>query len=233
MARIDIPLKIEDALLDLKGLGELISATEWKRAAIVWAFTEEGTAGRPSNEVNVVKSDHISIQAFAEMGISGLASRNTIKKYRKAWQRAIDVGAAKDVQPGQRVTLPDLDWQSYFNPGKTPADPKPDIRQDWSEGKKSVRKSPPELDVDLELSSFGDSDELADNQRLVKFGQRLWYVIDDVEQYGREGEMLKRISDSITDVIVEENKFKAIAHLLDAVTELASYRHGELRSISR
>ena len=224
MARIDIPLKIEDALLDLKGLGELLSATEWKRAAIVWAFTYEGVNQYAGKEV-----DRLSVSDFARTGIM---SKPTIIKYRKAWKRAIDVGAANDVQPGQRVTLPDLDWQSYFNPGKTPTDPKPDIRQDWSEGKKSVRKSPPELDVELELSSFGDSDELADNQRLVKFGQRLWYVIDDVEQYGREGEMLKRISDSITDVIVEENKFKAIAHLLDAVTELASYRHGELRSIS-
>jgi hypothetical protein len=37
---------IDDAIADLKDLGELVTASEWKRAAIVWAFTEDRRPGR-------------------------------------------------------------------------------------------------------------------------------------------------------------------------------------------
>ena len=76
-----IPQSIEDAVLDLKGLGELVTASEWKRAAIVWAFTKEGEKGRKRTT-----SGAFSVRAFADLAISGLSSQDTIRKYRKAWR---------------------------------------------------------------------------------------------------------------------------------------------------
>lgn len=68
-----------EAVLDLKGLGELVTASEWKRAAIVWAFTADG---RKSKDV-------YSVTDFAGLGISGLSSKPSVIKYRKAWAKAI------------------------------------------------------------------------------------------------------------------------------------------------
>lgn len=86
--------------LDLKGLGELVTASEWKRAAIVWAFTEEVGRGKmPTN-------GHLSVSSFAALEINGLTKRDTVAKYRKAWKLAIDNGFATDVKPGDLIDLP-------------------------------------------------------------------------------------------------------------------------------
>jgi hypothetical protein len=69
----------------------------WKRAAIVWAFTYEAGRGRPKNG-----SFHpfLTISAFADLGISGLRNRPEVRRYRKAWARAIEAGYATNVKPG-------------------------------------------------------------------------------------------------------------------------------------
>ncbi|SHU94023.1 Uncharacterised protein [Mycobacteroides abscessus subsp. abscessus] len=85
--------------LDLKGLGELVTASEWKRSAIVWAFTEEVGRGKS-------KCSQLSISEFAALEVIGLQSRNTVAKYRKAWKLAIDNGFATDVKPGDLIDLP-------------------------------------------------------------------------------------------------------------------------------
>ncbi|WP_019164261.1 hypothetical protein [Mycobacteroides abscessus] len=107
-----IPESIEDAVLNLKGLGELITASEWQRAALVWAFTYEGTNQNDAcSDVN-----KRSLSSFASLKVTGLGSRTTIIKYRKAWKLAIDNGFATDVKPGDLIDLPDVEWQEYFNP---------------------------------------------------------------------------------------------------------------------
>lgn len=88
---------------------ELVTASEWKRAAIVWAFTEDMRGKNPTSGI-------LNCQQFADLSISGLSSKNTVTKYRKAWKLAIEHGFATDVKPGDLIDLPDLDWQTYFNP---------------------------------------------------------------------------------------------------------------------
>lgn len=85
--------------LDLKGLGELVTASEWKRAAIVWAFTHEAKPGPGKKD----RSNSLPISDFARTGIM---SKPTIIKYRKAWKLAIDNGFATDVKPGDLIDLP-------------------------------------------------------------------------------------------------------------------------------
>ncbi|CPR33704.1 Uncharacterised protein [Mycobacteroides abscessus] len=108
-----IPESIEDAVLNLKGLGELITASEWQRAALVWAFTQEGKPGPPGDRTT---SGPISINDFTRQGISGLKSKETVRKYRRAWSKAIADGFTTNVKPGDLIDLPEVEWQPYFNP---------------------------------------------------------------------------------------------------------------------
>lgn len=107
-----IPESIEDAVLNLKGLGELITASEWQRAALVWAFTTDQANGRG----NCGTSTALSSRSFAALGIQGLKSDKTVRNYRRAWSQAIADGVATDVKPGDLIDLPDVEWQEYFNP---------------------------------------------------------------------------------------------------------------------
>jgi len=62
-------------------------------AALVWAWTEETKGGRPSK--TCPKVGRLSLSEFAALGIRGLTKRDTVAKYRAAWQWAID--AQEDV----------------------------------------------------------------------------------------------------------------------------------------
>ncbi|MDP0398701.1 hypothetical protein [Tsukamurella strandjordii] len=113
MTEVRIPADVDTALGELQGLGELLNSSEWKRAAIVWAFTDQSKGGRGKGGD---KSPPFSISRFSAFRIIGLTDRSWIRKYRKAWQLAIEHGLAVDVKPGDTITLPDAEWSDYFNP---------------------------------------------------------------------------------------------------------------------
>lgn len=104
MNTVTIPASIEEATKALKGVGALLTAKEWERAAIVYAFTEPTDGGRPKAAKSGEKSP-LTIAAFAALGITGLTTRNTVREYRETWQKY-----GSPVQPGDTITLPDLDW---------------------------------------------------------------------------------------------------------------------------
>lgn len=78
----------------------MVTASEWKRAAIVWAFTSGAVKGHKS-------TSGLSVSDFLAHDINGLNSKTTVAKYRKAWKLAIDNGFATDVKPGDLIDLPD------------------------------------------------------------------------------------------------------------------------------
>jgi len=92
---VAIPATIKKAVEALSGIGTLLRAKEWERAAIVYAFT---TAGGET------------FREFAKRGIVGLSHHQAVSRYHGAWQAAIDQGKAIAVSPGDNVTLPDLTW---------------------------------------------------------------------------------------------------------------------------
>jgi len=110
MTNITIPDTIDAAKESLAGLDGLITAKKWERAAVVWAFSEP-QQGRRNFDGNPTK---LSIADFAALQIQGLTTRETVGRYWKAWQDAIDLGKAEDVFPGNRVTLPDLAWGEVY-----------------------------------------------------------------------------------------------------------------------
>lgn len=104
--RIKVPKTLDEATTKLVDLDGLVTAREWERAAIVYAFTTEADGpGRPK-----VNSDLCSPQEFAALGINGLKSKTTVRTYRRAWQTAIDAKKAKPPRPGGQVTLPEMPW---------------------------------------------------------------------------------------------------------------------------
>jgi len=100
---VSVPKSVDDATTLLDDVGGLLSAGQWGSAAIVWAFTEEGTGGPRT----VSKVTQLSLREFSELGIRGLKSVNSVTKYRQAWQHAIDEGWAKQAKPGKKCVLPE------------------------------------------------------------------------------------------------------------------------------
>ncbi len=104
---MNIPKTIKSAGTKLTKLGGIVTASEWERAAIVYAFTEvSATDGKhlPAN------SSRMSVSEFAKLGFHGLKSKDTVRKYHQNWQAAIDQGAAMPVGPGDPFVEPDLDY---------------------------------------------------------------------------------------------------------------------------
>lgn len=94
-------------------LGELATATEWKRAAIVYARVQVyDNQGRPSAEK--VNSDLLSPAEYAAVGIHGLRSKTTVRAYWRAWDKAVTERLALEVSLGDAVELPDAEWADYY-----------------------------------------------------------------------------------------------------------------------
>ncbi|MGY1829301.1 hypothetical protein ACI8AA_02605 [Geodermatophilus sp. SYSU D01180] len=107
MTTFTIPSSAEELRVELAGIHGLLNAKKWQRAALVWAFTVPDERGIPAQER---ASSPWSITGFAELGFTGLSKRDTVARYRNAWQAAMDAGKAHAVEPGDTVDLPDLDW---------------------------------------------------------------------------------------------------------------------------
>lgn len=111
--RTKIPESIDPAKDRLTALDGIATATEWERAAIVWAFTYDGKtkAGRVRKEEAANRSTAIyTVTEFIGLKIKGLTSDHTVKHYRDNWQVLIDAGEAADILPGDALVLPDRDW---------------------------------------------------------------------------------------------------------------------------
>lgn len=103
MTKITIPASIEEATDRLTGLERLLTATEWEKAAIVAAFvttSEQGKGGAAK------ASSSLSPIQFAALGITGLKSKDTVRRYAEAWEKS---GKPKP-RPGVQVTLPTVDF---------------------------------------------------------------------------------------------------------------------------
>lgn len=107
---IQIPASLDDAKTALNGIGALLTAKQWERAAIVFAFTQPQAGGART----VGDQGQLSLRQFAELGIAGLRSPDRVSAYRSVWQTAVDQGQATAAIPGKKVDLPALPWEDYF-----------------------------------------------------------------------------------------------------------------------
>ncbi len=107
---VSVPATVDAAVPLLNGVGGLLSAGHWGTAAVVWAFTYDTGGGRPKESGD--KSSLLTISDFAALGIRGLKTRDSVRKYRSAWQYAIDEGWVKPARPGKRCALPEQPFES-------------------------------------------------------------------------------------------------------------------------
>jgi hypothetical protein len=110
--QVVIPASLDDATRELEGLGRLLQARSWERAAIVFAWTEPGVPHLASAE-RTADARRLTITAFAELDITGLRTRESVARYRRAWEMAVDDGQAIAVGPGDEVTLPAREWPPF------------------------------------------------------------------------------------------------------------------------
>ena len=101
---VTIPATIEEATSTLEGIEALLTAKGWERAAIVYAFTHEGT--NQHDLPDGYPSGTETITAFVARGIAGLTTRETVAVYRDLWAKYGDTA----IKPGDTVKLPKLDF---------------------------------------------------------------------------------------------------------------------------
>jgi hypothetical protein len=106
---VTIPATIEQVKTEMDGLGRLLTATEWHRAAIVYAFTRNGQ-GERTDRTSLRATGGLTFTALAKQGIVGLRAPETVSRYRDAWQSAIASDNADSVSPGDQITLPEIDF---------------------------------------------------------------------------------------------------------------------------
>ena len=105
---MNIPKNIKSAGTRLTKLGGIVTASEWERAAIVYAFTEVSKPG-PKSSLNNERTT-MSFVEFAKLGFVGLKSSNTVSKFHANWQAAVDAGEAMPVGPDDPFVEPDLEY---------------------------------------------------------------------------------------------------------------------------
>lgn len=104
--RFDIPASVGGATKKLAELSGLIRASEWERAAIVATFVETSEQGVGIRQAGKARSS-LSAQEFAALGIVGLRSKDTVRRYVDAWN-SLGIGRPT---PGERFDVEDLpDW---------------------------------------------------------------------------------------------------------------------------
>jgi ParB family chromosome partitioning protein len=114
-----IDLRIPDSIPVLTGvldsLGGAIAKGGWWTAAAVYAWTEP-QQGKRTDLVGIPTK--LSLSDFADLRVRGLRGREEVGKYRGKWERAIELGWARPVAPGDDVGLPEQDFDDpELDPG--------------------------------------------------------------------------------------------------------------------
>ncbi len=110
--KANIPESVEACVTRLNGLGALLTATEWERAAIVATFVTAGNVGDNQHTIEPARSSSLSPVEFAALGITGLRSKDTVRRYHDAWMNA---GQPRP-KPGDTVALPEVAFDKVAAP---------------------------------------------------------------------------------------------------------------------
>lgn len=102
---VEIPANVHEAGGALEVTVRQMDGAAWATAAMVWAFTDEQPGKRTDKEQKPDDSK-LSLAEFSRLGIRGLKSTHTVRKYRKTWQYAIEHDWATPALPGETIELP-------------------------------------------------------------------------------------------------------------------------------
>jgi hypothetical protein len=105
----------EELASRLAGIDGLLTAKQWERAAIVFAYTQVQTGRRNGRRPTPPR---MNLREFARHGYAGLTTNKSVEHYRNAWIRAIEVGQAAPVGPGDTTYLPTMPFPSWASSGE-------------------------------------------------------------------------------------------------------------------
>lgn len=225
MSTITIADNTDQLKADADQASRLHSATGMELAAFVWAWTYEGTNQSDAGSL-------LSQREFAQLGVRGLGSRNTVSKYRKLWQAAIDRGLASEVSPGDTIELPEITLDELQSLMKgTPAS---QTKEQWRKEQKSEPQpqGPPPKVEDIPDEDLGDEGPTVELTTAVKrFINRAEVATQDVEEDypGIVGSSIRRLTESITGLVFEDDSRRSYLHALDALAELVAALNKEVR----
>lgn len=111
---ITVPATVDE----LSATAEAFLSTGWTLAAAVWAWTYLGKPGPKRSDEK--SSDLYTVNEFVRLGLKGLTTKDSVRKYRAIWQSAIDAAQATAVKPGETVVMPDLPFGLVSDEPETP-----------------------------------------------------------------------------------------------------------------
>jgi hypothetical protein len=104
-------MNADELRAQLDGLGRLLTARKWERAAIVFAFTQVGEPGR--GRWHKPEPPRMHIREFAAQGFSGLTTNKAVSRYRDAWVSAVSQGWTTLAEPGRTAPIPDQPFPAW------------------------------------------------------------------------------------------------------------------------
>jgi len=105
MTTIHIPSTLNEAVENLGAIGQIVTAREWERAAILATYVQPG-AGQGARTSASSSGGLVSATVFASHGIHGLRSKDTVLRYVENW-----LAERPRPTPGEDVILDGLpDW---------------------------------------------------------------------------------------------------------------------------
>ena len=116
-----MPATNREAHDQLDVLGGFTTASEWKRAAIVWALAapQPGRRSDLSPSVSRALAGKIDFKSLADWDCRGLTTRQSVGSYWRRWDDAVQAGHAEPVVLGGPYTQPcdehgkELEWPGY------------------------------------------------------------------------------------------------------------------------
>lgn len=109
---VHIPTDLEALKNRLEPLYQLLTAKEWERAAIVYAFTESSVPGR--GRWYKPEPPKVNLITFAELGFTGLTTPKAVRRYRRAWEWAVEQSlVTANIHPGDVVELPEEEFPAW------------------------------------------------------------------------------------------------------------------------
>ena len=107
-----IPANPDEALEMMGTVAGGLMRYGWERTLLVYALTYDGRE-EGAHPDGIAQDGRRSVSAFAELGIIGLASNQSVARERAILKMAIADGLVDGVRLGDSVAIPEVDWLDY------------------------------------------------------------------------------------------------------------------------
>jgi|GEM_PF-5783335 len=213
MTTITIPATRKEMVTTLTGWQNLITATQWSKAATLAAFVElPGKGGdRKSDQRSKVTFDRMTCDEFAALGIAGLRSKNTIRAYVRRW-----IATTRPIpQPGDQVDLDGLpEWDTEeAAPATAEVMPAPPTKEPAPKRRKWDDLTPEEQAADNAIAEEGA-------RELVRMAKVEEATEDTVKRGQGEGTRMALEAGFLIGELVKHRHYRLVEQLIERAQAL-------------